>query len=249
MKPADQDQILAKQPDLDRVIDQVRPLIMRYVTRRIRNRDHAEEVISRIFEALVRTWGNFRGDCPVDAYAVRLAANAVKNYYARDLAKQSRQISFEDWRENVCLQQKTGDVGPYEEVAVKEQVLSLITEMQKVCSPTECAVINLVYQGNSMDEIASLLSLKGATVRSHFLRGREHLLAHLLVKAPDLLGGDELIEAAILKLRGQGTGSLSNDEVQAIRSRKGPAPLLRKAMLKIAPFLGILIAVLWKVKL
>src|SRR5579862_5056531 len=89
---------------LDRFVRQVRPSIERYVAKRVRNRDHVEEIVSRVFEALVRTWGSFRGECPSEAYAILIASNALKNYYSRDLQKSSRQISLDDWVESYTLQ-------------------------------------------------------------------------------------------------------------------------------------------------
>ena len=227
-------------PELEELVVRIRPSITGYVSNRVRNRDHQEEIVSRVFEALARSWSSFRGDCPADAFAIRIAANAVKNYYERDLAKQSRQISLDIWCEEFCLQHTAGVSGPHLEVHLRDEVDSLLKEMQKACSEIECAVVELVYQGNTMDEIGSLLDLKAATVRSHFLRGRERLLAHLLVEAPDLLGGLDAVTAAVKRLETDPGEALSREEAEAIRLRKGPATVLRKAMLKLAPYLGVI---------
>ena len=228
--------------ELEDVAIEVRPLVERYVAKRVRNPDHQEEIVSRVFEALARSWSNFRHDCPASAFVVRIAANAIKNYYERDLAKFSRQISLDVWCEEFCLQQNASVTGPDQEVHMRDEVQSLLGEMQKACSEVECAVVGLLYQGYTMDEISTLLGLQASTVRSHVLRGRERLLAHLLIEAPDLLGGAEAVEAAVRRLE-TGTGAtLSKDEAEAVRSRKGPVTLLRKAMLKLAPYLGTVIA-------
>ena len=233
---------------LDDLAIRIRPTIERYVGKRVRNVDHRDEIVSRVFEALTRSWPSFRGECPPDAYVVRIASNALKNYYERDLARHSRQISLDIWCEEFCLQQNTASPGPDVEVHQRDEAEGLIREMQKVCSPIECAVVELVYQGNTMDEIATLLALNAATVRSHFLRGRERLLAHLLVEAPDYLGGMDAVRGAIRRLEtGAGT-DLSKEEAEAVLLRKGPAVTLRKAMLKLAPYLGVIALIALEVR-
>jgi len=226
---------------LDALAIRMRPVIEGYVAKRVRNEDHKDEIVSRVFEALTRSWPTFRGDCPPDAFALRIAANALKNYYERDLVRMSRQISLDVWCEEFCLQQNTAVPGPDVEVEQRAEVEGLIKEMKRVCSPIECAVVELVYQGNTMDEIATLLALNSATVRSHFLRGRERLLAHLLVEAPDLLGGMDAVHAAVRRLETGAGSELSKEEAEAILLRKGSAGTLRKAMLKVAPYLGVFI--------
>lgn len=225
---------------LDDLVIRIRPTIERYVSKRVRNPDHCEEIVSRVFEALARSWPSFRGECPADAYVVRIAANALKNYYERDLAKLKRSISLDVWCEEFCLQQSTHVAGPDVEIIRRDEVESLLKEMKRICSPIECAVVGLVYQGHTMDEIATLLALNSATVRSHFLRGRERLLAHLLVEAPDLLGGLDAVHAAVRRLESSSGAGLTKQEVEAVLLRNGSIGTLRKAMLKLAPYLGIL---------
>ncbi len=241
--PDKNDGSVATRPDpkLEKLVVEMRPEVERYVRYRIRNKEHQEEVVSRVFEALVRSWPNFRGDCPASAFVIRITANAVKNYYDRDLARFSRQISLDVWCERFCLQQIDNEPGPHLEAQMRDEVQGLLREMSKACSDTECSVLELVYQAYTMDEISTLLGLPGPTVRSHVLRGRERLLAHLLVEAPDLLGGTEAIDAAVRRLETGANASLSREEAEAVRQRKGPAPLLRKAMLKLAPYLGVFI--------
>ena len=241
--PDKNDGSVATRPDpkLEKLVIEMRPEVERYVRYRIRNKEHQEEVVSRVFEALVRSWPNFRGDCPASAFVIRITANAVKNYYDRDLARFSRQISLDVWCERFCLQQIDNEPGPHLEAQMRDEVQGLLREMSKACSDTECSVLELVYQAYTMDEISTLLGLPGPTVRSHVLRGRERLLAHLLVEAPDLLGGTEAIDAAVRRLETGANASLSREEAEAVRQRKGPAPLLRKAMLKLAPYLGVFI--------
>lgn len=234
--------------ELDALSIKVRPKVLRYVSARIRNVDHREEVISRVFQALVRSWSNFRGECPPEAFVLRIAANAVKNYYERDLARQSRNISLENWCEEFCLQQNTALPGPHQQVHARAEVEGLLKEIHKVCSPVECTVVELVYQGNTMEEIATLLDMKPVTVRTHVLRGRGRLLAHLVREAPDFLGGTDAVFAAVRRLRKSKEKDITDEEIAAINGTNKSETLLRQAMIKIAPYLGLIAILTWAVR-
>jgi RNA polymerase sigma factor (sigma-70 family) len=225
------------QEELDRFVKTVRPTIERYVAKRVRNRDHAEEIVSRVFEALVRSWGAFRGDCPTEAYVVFIAANALKNYYSRDLQKISVQISLDDWVETFSLQHDTDLACPYRRLDTASWVDSLLREMKNCCSQVECGVVGMFYQGQTLDEISSLTGMNAATVRGHFLRARKKLLGHLYLEAPQFLGGEAAVLAVVDRMERTQPDMFSNEEISALRSRKGTAELIRGAMLKIAPFL------------
>jgi RNA polymerase sigma factor (sigma-70 family) len=231
-------EIPSRRPSLDDLVVQTRPLVEGYVAKRVSNRDHRDEIVSRIYAALARSWDSFRGDCAPSGYVLKIAGNAIANYYERDLARERRQISLDGWVEEFYVQHSTGSPGPQEQVHDRDEIAGLLAEMRRVCSPEQCAVVELVYQGNTMDQIGTLLDMQAATVRSHFLRGRARLLAHLLVEAPEYLGGVGAVEAAIRKMEMGSNDGLSGEEAEAIRQRKGPAEVLRKAMLKVAPYLG-----------
>lgn len=231
--PIKQRDIESETRALDRFVRQVRPAIERYVSKRVRNRDHAEEIVSRVFEALARNWASFRGECPTEAYVVLIAANALKNYYSRDLQKLSRQISLDEWAETFGLQHGEDLACPYRRLENAAWVEDLLAEMERCCSPVECGVIGMYYQGHTFEQISTLTGMNPSTVRGHFLRGRRKLLVQILLHAPHLLGGDGALERSIE----QNPNLLSEAERTAVLTRQGPADVLRAAMLKLAPYL------------
>jgi hypothetical protein len=166
-----------------------------------------------------------------------IAANALKNYYSRDLQKLSRQISLDEWLESYTLQHDADLACPYNRLETEDWVKDLLNEMSRCCSQVECGVIGMFYQGHTFDEISTLVGMNAATVRGHFLRGRRKLLVHVLLQAPRLLGGNDTIAATVDRVEAIQPGLLSVQELAAVRSRSGPADLLRAAMLKLAPHL------------
>jgi len=118
----------------------------------------------------------------------------------------------------------------------------LLAEMNRCCSPVECGVIGMYYQGHTFDQISTLIGMNAATVRGHFLRGRRKLLVQMLLTAPHLLGGEDAIENAVGKVQQAQPGLLSEAELTALRTRQGAAELLRGAMIKLAPHLEGMLA-------
>lgn len=213
----------------------VRPALSRWVRRRVRNDDHCEEVLQKVFFALAKNRASFRPES-MDAYALRAAANAIKNYYQRDLPKWTSRISLEDWAERFEVQRQGGEPCLDQGIGHGDFAMELFGEMKACCSPVECSVVKLFYEGLGLDEVARSINMNPVTVRSHFKRAREKLFQHLWMHAPDLLGGQDRVLAALRKM--ESDGGLSAQEATAVREHTGGAALIRGALLKVAPFLG-----------
>jgi RNA polymerase sigma factor (sigma-70 family) len=108
----------------------------------------------------------------------------------------------------------------------------------EVCSPNQSTVMRSFYSCGSFDVVAAELGLEPATVRSHFLRGRATLLAHLLQHRPDLLGGREAIFSAIDELERDIKDGFSKAERVAIAEPERQPKAFRSACLKIARHLS-----------
>ncbi len=122
----------------------IRPILTRWIRKRVRNDDHCEEVIQRVFDALSKNQLNF-GPETMDAYALRAAANAVKNYYERDLPRWSNRVSLEDWAENYDLHRQGGEPCPDQGIGMRDLAVRLFEEMKVCCSPTERGVALLFF--------------------------------------------------------------------------------------------------------
>ncbi|MBI5706450.1 MAG: sigma-70 family RNA polymerase sigma factor [Armatimonadetes bacterium] len=216
----------------------VRPTLIRWVRRRVRCDDHCDEVVQRVFYALAKNRDNF-GPASMEAYAMRASANAVKNYYERDLPRWSSRISLENWAEDYGVQRQSGEPCPDQGIGMRDLAVKMFDEMKTCCSPIERSIAMLFFQGASFDEISKDIHMNAVTVRSHFKRAREKLLQHLWLNSPDLLGGQDQVLAVLdtLVLRGE----LSDHEAEAVRERKGGALRLRAALLKVATHLTALL--------
>ena len=224
--------------ELDAFARRVRPSVERYVSSQVRQRDDCEEIVGHVFLALSRTWDSFRGDCPSEAYAIHIAANAIKNYYTRDVKKKNRQISLDEWVDGYSLQHNPELVCPYKRLESVDWVEALLREMNSCCSQAECGIVGMYYQGMSMDEISRLIGMNASTVRGHFLRARKKLLAHMFIAAPELMGGRLAIQQLVEKVARENPKLFSMEELAVVRSggSKSTDENLRSAMMKVAQF-------------
>jgi len=216
--------------DLDALLRQHRPTIEGFVRRKARTREDAEDLIQNICLKAARYFPDFRHDCPFSQWLLRIAVNEIKNYYRR-LAGE-RWDAFDDFDiENVAdLQQSSQVPCPDQDTVEKIYVEKLKYAMEAACSADEKNVMLMVYQGESFEEIAETLDLKGPTVRSHFLRGRTKLLAHLVAFEPDMVGGDAAIERAAEKAQYE----MDRAEIESLKRRDTGSNAFRSACAKLA---------------
>ena len=239
----------------DRLFAQHRRFVEGYLWRRVRSVDDREDLVQTVLLRAARNIAAFRGDCPFSSWLLRIAANALHSYYERVLARSQAVVSIDAAAEagDPLPQPNAHEPSPFERVDSRMMVESLVAAARVACSADERRVITMFYQGRSFEEIALLLDMKGATVRSHFLRGRRKLLAHLIRSRSSLIGGDEGVKTAVRKALEDATDDcrLSRAEVEALGSGNGSEELYRTACMKVARFLEtpmtlLGVVVLWR---
>lgn len=219
----------------DRLIESCRPVITGYLKKRVPYED-AENLAQETFLTVYEKLHTFRGECSFDKWVMRVAVNRLIDYY-RQRVRQVPTLALEpELEEGYVAVQHTDNnkrLNHVEERVWVEQVLQMA---KQVCHPTEYTVLAMYYQCESFDEVAMVLSMPAATVRSHFLRGRSALLAHLIECAPDFVGGQEAIECAIerLKVETDPVQRLSEREQRALNAPRKWRKAFRSACVKIA---------------
>jgi RNA polymerase sigma factor (sigma-70 family) len=222
----------------------LRPLIAGYLRPRTRSADDCDDLTQNVFLRASRNLTSFRGDCPFSQWLLRIAANELKNYYERTVPGRVATASLDfDWENSLGLQQPEINPGPYSEAEDRSLIEHLISSARQVCGQEESAVLIMFYQGESFEEIAGLMQMKAATVRSHFLRARGKLLAHLMVHDPPILGGAEAIRSAVDRARRE--GAIDEREAQAFGRFDARSEFCRAACVKVARYLPIPFALLF----
>lgn len=208
-----------------------RERLHRYFVKRVRTPDDADTLVQRSFLAAINALPGFRGDCPFERWLWRIAAHECVRYY-KQKAKASAEVSFEELSESGGGVQHLTSYEPLLESEDRAVAQILLESARKWCSPAEFQVMMLFYRTESFDEVADLLDMNAATARSHFLRGRANLLAHLILEQPEMLGGVEAVRQSIESSRA--AESFSDAEIQALSNPATSSKAFRSACIKVA---------------
>lgn len=172
---------------------------------------------------------------PVDHYAFGIAFKKRADYF-RAVYRQPKIISVDEVQPKPEVPLPCLEMAQSENIQYIQRILATIQALfSKDNDRSVERVIALIYQGESQEKIATILSLPASTVRSHLLRGRGRLLAHLVEHDPDLLGGVDAIDLA-WEAALKDTPPPTEAEIAAWTKRK-PLEAFRAACLKMAKHL------------
>jgi hypothetical protein len=173
---------------------------------------------------------------------MRIAANCLSRFYSRRwhaLEIPFSELPDPEWLSEV--QQESDEASLINQIAQQQTQQQLLEIIAKVCSDAERWVILLQAQGEPMEAIGQMLRMKANTVRSHLMRGRSKVLAYIVQHEPELVGGAEAIEWAMARLQQAGAprAQLSQQEREALHHPGRNQRALRRACLKLAPYLPL----------
>lgn len=217
-------------------IEAQRSLIQNYFSSRVRTPEDAEDLVQEVYLRAYQSLGNFRGECPVEYWLMRIAVNLLKNYY-RGLQSAPQTVSHSSTEnEEEWVQEIGTEECQYLEIEERVHIERWIEIAKQVCTPQEFNVLWAYYRLDSMEEAAALMHMAVKTAWSHFRRGRARLIAFCIAEAPEMVGGRESIERAIQRASATGK-TLSVKEQEAFKKPRYQEKVFREACLKIAPFL------------
>lgn len=213
-------------------IENQREWLVRFLQRRVRSNDDAEDLVQNVLLHATEKAGTFRGECPLSQWVLKIAINELGQYNGRSLPRTRRLVPFEDATMEVAAPSEQADDSVAERLAAAAR---------EACTDLERRITFMVYRGDNFEEIADDLDMKPATVRSRFLRGRSKLLAHLFSTEDDLIGTSTDVELAMVAaLRDQDAKkAVSPAEESAFRNKKYDCELYRSACVKIARHLPL----------
>lgn len=229
------------------LLDLQRAWLAPFVSRHVRRREDAEDLVQDVLLRASSSLDRFRGDCPFSQWVLRIARHALVNYYQRDPYRRGRLVAMPESETDLPadLQRDKPEAGPSSVVESRVLAERMLAHMASVCSDDERRVICMVYQGDALEDAAEVLGKSASTVRSLYRRGRQKLLARLVTEDPDMLGGRGAVEAA------WGRALQSSDaadrptaaEEEAWRAPTGRLEAFRSACLKMARYLAVLLLV------
>ena len=136
----------------------------------------AEELTQDVFLKLYGQLGNYRGEVPLMAWALRLSRNLCIDYYRRHRRRYQGTVGAE------VLQFRSGDDDPHRDSWLRERralVHRTLTEMNE----EQATVIMLRdLQGFAYDEVAHMLDVPVGMVKSRLNRARRELMSRVTEK-------------------------------------------------------------------
>jgi RNA polymerase sigma-70 factor (ECF subfamily) len=155
----------------DSVVGAYRSKIFRFALSSLRDRDVAETITQDCFMKAHRAWGNFRNECSLDSWLMKIAINLIRDH------ARNRRLQF--WRraeasaptpEWVANLGDSRERSP-EERAILEQRLNAVWNAAATLPERQRTVFLLRFV-EEMDllEIAATTGMKEGTVKTHLFR-------------------------------------------------------------------------------
>ncbi len=176
---------LSKDPAvaIPQLLGQCGPMIHAVVRRVVRNPADADDVVQEAFLSAFRNWGEFRGDSApctwLHAIAVRAAIRrGRREARRRDVAREyARAMPFMQPR----LAEAEFEAGTREARELRTEARTRIdAAMREVAEPYRSALVLKEIAGMGVEDVAKVLGVKAATVKTRLHRGRFLLRAALL---------------------------------------------------------------------
>ena len=143
--------------EVARAFDRCGDACLRLAYSYLHNNADAEDILQEVFIRYMQKSPEFENSEHEKAWLLRVTANLSKNRLDYKKVRDADELSEEL-------------------VAEERQDLSFVWEAVKSLPEAQRSVIHLFYQeGYQTAEIAQILDMKEATVRSHLKRGRDHL--------------------------------------------------------------------------
>jgi RNA polymerase sigma-70 factor (ECF subfamily) len=221
------------------LLNESRTRLQRYFRARARTAEDAEDLVQETLLRVANYLPKTQLSAPYEHWLYRIAANCLTSYYSRIYRQAETPFTQLENPDGVLeLQQESFEASLLERIADEQTQAQLYAIVQQVCSDAERRVLWLHAQHERLDDIARMLGMNAATVRTHLMRGRSKVLAHLVQHRRDLLGGDDAVQRALNRLERDGE-LLSNAERRALHDAKPNQGDLRRAALKLAKYLRI----------
>jgi RNA polymerase sigma-70 factor (ECF subfamily) len=164
--------------DIEALVRNYRPRILRFVTFSIGDPDLAESITQDCFLKAYRNRASFRGDCAINTWLTSIALNLVRD--------QQRLQKFRFWRQARATAIDVTDAANFlpsnesspERLLLVEEQSKHVQEALKVLSPNQRTVFMMRF-AEEMDlaEIAAAINMPINTVKTHLHRALKSVRA------------------------------------------------------------------------
>ncbi len=163
------------------------PMLHAVALRLTHNRADADDVVQEAFLSAYKHWGEFRGDSKPCTWLHSIAVRAALRRGRRESRR--RDVAREYARAMPFMQSRLAEADfPSSSAEARElradARVRVDAAMRDVAEPFRSALVLKEIAGMSVDEVAQVLGVKAATVKTRLHRGRLLLRAALLMDRP-----------------------------------------------------------------
>jgi RNA polymerase sigma-70 factor (ECF subfamily) len=143
-----------------------------FAQRLVGQREAAEDLVQEVFVALPEVLRRYRADAPLSSFLMGVAANRCRNH-VRGAARRR------DAMAKVAREPETELEGPDELLVRRQRAERLSRALDRLPLKLRVAFVLVAVEQRSHDEVASILAIPEATVRTRVFHARRQLATWL----------------------------------------------------------------------
>jgi len=166
--------------DIDALVRLYKPKIFRYVAFSLSDRDAAESITQNCFLKAHRTRAQFRGDCSISTWLMRIAFNLVRDH--------TKSQKFRFWKTATATAVDASDVShslassassAEARMIAKERVQMVHETLKKLSGKQRDVFLMRFVEEMDLPEIAAATGMPVTTVKTHLYRAMGAIRARL----------------------------------------------------------------------
>jgi RNA polymerase sigma-70 factor (ECF subfamily) len=166
--------------DIDAVIRQYKPKVFRFVAFSVSDRDAADSITQDCFLKAHLTRDQFRGDCSVSTWLIRIAFNLIRDH--------TKSQKFRFWRKAAATAIDAQDVSRHlasgassaeAQLIARERVEMIHEALKKLSAKQRSVFVTRFVEEMDLADIAEATGMSVPTVKTHLYRAVGAIRARL----------------------------------------------------------------------
>ncbi len=165
------ERLISELEDIDALVRLHRPKVFRFVAFSVSDRDAAESITQDCFLKAHLTRHQFRGDCSISTWLMRIAFNLVRDH--------TKSQKFRFWKNAAATAIDANDVSQHlasraasaeEQLIAKEQVETVHRALQELSGKQRSIFVMRFVEEMDLPDIAAATGMSLPTVKTHLYR-------------------------------------------------------------------------------
>jgi RNA polymerase sigma-70 factor (ECF subfamily) len=165
------ERLISELEDIDALVRLHRPKVFRFVAFSVSDRDAAESITQDCFLKAHLTRHQFRGDCSISTWLMRIAFNLVRDH--------TKSQKFRFWKNAAATAIDANDVSQHlasraasaeEQLIAKEQVETVHRALQELSGKQRSIFVMRFVEEMELSDIAAATGMSLPTVKTHLYR-------------------------------------------------------------------------------